>query len=305
MLGRRALEILIALIALAREAGSLRVRFRATQLAQLLCENPPDGGRWYSDFKRTLRCLASVEVKVMNSRTYRFVDEWHLDGNTNTVLLNRTALGITAQWIEGGLSEEECRQGYISYPLAYLKAPATETEKSFHDYLLRLPINSEVRAATLARKGCGFSLDMMKRLRVVRHALYKHLQAAVERGHLEEFKFTALYEKSWQKTWRVELERHQQRRGQNQRELTESEEQLAAEVFDWHKRPSHDLYKDDATIRGWIHNAIRSKGEAAVRHAYKSWALCGYPSIHKFWEELGGGKGKLTQSSSSSGEVTG
>ena len=307
VLGRRAMEIWIAVIALAREGCSLRVRVRATELARLLCPNMPNGGRWFSDVKRTLRCLASVEARVSGARMYRFIDEWSVNPATHAIdlVLNREALGITARWIEGGFTHEESKRGYVSYPLAYLGGPGNETDKSFHDYLLTLPRNATIRAFTLARKGCGFSQDMMKRLRPLRNALYRCIQSSVDNGDLEDFHFTGLHPKEWKSTWKVELTKPRQRHGQNRRELTKNEGRLAEEVLDWHKLPAHDLHTDDTTIHGWIHSAIRSKGEAAVRRAYENWALSRYPSVHEFWKELYGGEHALTQSASFSGKVTG
>jgi hypothetical protein len=289
VLGRRGLEMLIGMIALARSRGSLHGQFRAKTMAQFLRLNPPESGRLYSDIRRTFLCLASVELRLASGSCYRFLDSWRLDGRTYHFTLSRETLGITALWIEGRLRKEDIGSGYIYYPLAFLQASICETEKGFRDYMLMLPMRTELRIVTLARRGCGFSVDDLKRRLELRLRIYAYLENAVSRGDLEFWKADGVHLRTWRKTWKVTLIKPRPQRRSSLifcRELTAEELRLADEIHEWMRRPVLGLRADAAEMRSWIENAIRRHGVIAVRRAYEAWGRSACSSVHRFWQQV-------------------
>jgi hypothetical protein len=292
-LGRRGFEMLLGMITFAKERGELVGQFRLREMAGFLKAKPPESGRFYADIQQTSRSLAALKVRFparcgQTQREYRFIATWHHDPGTRQYKysLNRDALGITALWLEDLLTADDMGNGYINYPLTYVKDRLTETEKAFRDYLLTLRYSVETRAWTIAKKWCGFSEDFLKRRKEVHDRIYQFLGDAKTRGDIASWASGGLRLDSWKTDWKIEITKPQEKRrprGKRRRSLTPDEEQLVQEIFKWQRDPVHGLKLTEEELVEWLRNTVRTYGTEDVRNLYVDHGAGAKPSVHLFW----------------------
>lgn len=296
-LGRRGSEILAGLICRAKENECLSGEFRLRNMALFLKNDPPESGRYYSDIRRTFFSLATVRVRLQTSggtsRDLSFCDDWAYDPKTKIFryTLNREVLGVTACWIEGTLDRDNMGGGYIKYPLSFIKARLTESEKAFRDYLLTLRNTVTARAFTIARDWCGFGEDILGRRLALHEQLYAFLRNAEDRGDILSWKPSPFGFASWKTEWKITITRPRQKRRQLTRvpqQLSEAEQELIREIVEWQSRPVHGLRWSGEEIRERVTNTVLTYGYTAIRKLYSEQGCGAYPSIDGFWKGVQG-----------------
>jgi hypothetical protein len=149
-ISRRGEKVWISMIYFAKKQGAgLEGNFTASELMRLWGVDPNKSGHLWGDIRETFFNIIALSPSFTNNRSGKERIEWGYSYTSSYMIkgegketryyytMTPEALGITAKFITGELTEEEIKKegGYLQYPLKNLSLKGiNESEQNFRNY---------------------------------------------------------------------------------------------------------------------------------------------------------------------------
>ena len=306
-ISRRGEKVWISMIYFAKKQGEgLGGNFTASELMRLWEVDPNKSGHLWADIRETFFNIVALSPSFTNNRSgkeriewgYSYTSSYMVEGEGKETRYYYTmtpeALGITAKYIMGELTEEDIRKegGYLQYPLKNLSLKGiTESEHNFRNYLIRFKGGYSVKAYTILKDWIKLRNDLLRRRKYCYELLRKYLENAKELGLISRYDFQITSIRDWRNKWKVTIykptptPKDKEKRGNNFT-LRADEDELLEEIFEWQGRPVQNINMDRDKLKKQIANTIRKYGVVAINRIYEQTALGSKPSTYEFWQEV-------------------